>query len=118
MKNGINEINGLIVQVVETFLNCIFVLMKFFVPPFTDESIKKQFRELSKKLHPDKNGDSILFIEMQNEKNNLIDAINKHIPTPKKKKVVKKSKKIKHIHIIVDGNEIINKFLKQLKKWN
>jgi DnaJ-class molecular chaperone len=93
--------------------------MKFFVKPYTIESIKKQFRELSKKLHPDVNGDSVLFVEMQKEKDNLMDAINKHIPsiTPKKKKVLKKVK-YKHIHIVVDGNDIMKQFFKQLKKWN
>lgn len=93
--------------------------MRFFEKPYTIESIKKQYRELSKKLHPDNNGDASLFVEMQKEKDNLIEAINKHTPStpPKKKKVLKKIK-YKHIHIVVNGNDIVKQFFKQIKKWN
>jgi ABC-type hemin transport system substrate-binding protein len=92
--------------------------MKFFKKPYTTDSIQKQFRELSKILHPDKKGDAVLFIEMQNEKKNLLDAIKKHPPKkPIKKKVLKKVK-YKTIHIFVDGNDVIKQFIKQMKKWN
>ena len=92
--------------------------MKFFVQPYTIDSIQKQFRELSKRLHPDHNGDPNLFVEMKAEKDHLIDAIKKHMPVlPPKKKMVLKKAKVKHIHIIVDGNDIMKQFIKQLKKW-
>lgn len=90
--------------------------MKYFTQPFTTDSINRQFKELAKLLHPDKNGNENQFKEMVNEKEILLDAIQKvNKLTPVKKKPVKKTPQ-KHIHIVIDGNKIFNKLFKKL--WN
>ena len=93
--------------------------MEFFHPPFTEPSIKDQFKKLVKKHHPDKGGNEDTFKRMKQEHENLVKAIKKHSDPPKpskKKKMVRKPVKIRHIHILVDGNDIINQFIKKL--WN
>tara|TARA_R110001599_G_scaffold63968_3_gene178188 strand:- start:283 stop:789 length:507 start_codon:yes stop_codon:yes gene_type:complete len=47
---------------------------KFFdlIPPKTKDEIKKKYRKLCLKYHPDKGGDSEKFIQLQNSYNNLL----------------------------------------------
>lgn len=49
--------------------------MKFFKPPYTMESIEKQFKTLSKKLHPDKGGNKTDFQNLLQEKQIIQDVI-------------------------------------------
>jgi DnaJ-class molecular chaperone len=50
--------------------------MKYFSPPFTEDHIRSQFRELSKKLHPDKGGAADEFQKMKEEKETVEKLVN------------------------------------------
>jgi len=89
--------------------------MKFFAPPYTNENINKQFKILCKKLHPDRGGNNEDFIQMQIEKNALLEMLKKYsISIPKKKYKAKKIKKVRtSINFEIRNNRIfftINKF--------
>jgi hypothetical protein len=97
----------------------------YFNAPYTESNIKKQYRELSKKLHPDKGGNADNFNLMQHEYNALqkqikISGENIH-PIVKRSAKSKKRGKIKKVRIvkviIIDPEEIINKFIKKIIKW-
>jgi hypothetical protein len=85
--------------------------MRYFKPPFSEASIKKQYKELAKKHHPDKNGSEEDFKKMQLEYNEILE-IKSALPV-KKKKVYKKAqprKVIIHKYILIDLKDIF-KFL-------
>jgi len=70
--------------------------MKYFEPPYTKENLKNQFRELSKKLHPDKDKDASAsnagaFVEMMRQYEYLKNKIEKP-PAQKKRQTATKKK--------------------------
>lgn len=95
--------------------------MKYFEPPYTKQNLKKQFRDHSKKLHPDKNisGSSSNpeeFLEMMKQYKFLTTPQKK---TPKKKPSGHRKKNnstfVKNIIINIDSktiDKIIKKFLR------
>lgn len=96
--------------------------MKYFEPPYTKENLKKQFRELSKKLHPDKDKDASAsnagaFVEMMRQYEYLKKIIDKP-PAPKKRPPVRNKKSntfVKNINITIDARSIeklIKKYLR------
>jgi hypothetical protein len=97
----------------------IFVLM-YFQPPYTKDNVHKQFRTLSKTMHPDAGGSTAEFQKMQDEYlqvNKIIEAL----PMITRKAVKKKKKKAKvqivHIHINLKKimmDDIINAILKKM----
>ena len=105
--------------------------MKFFLPPYTEENIKKQYKALSKKFHPDKPGGSEkMFGELTEEKNTLLayaalqvsDLPGKKLPTKNNITVVKaRPKKIirrtdKSIRLIFESAVMLKQFVKEIKK--
>lgn len=89
----------------------------YFLAPYTNDSIKKQYKTLAKKLHPDKlGGNESEFKLMKYE----FDVLIKLISAPKQKiqkrrLIIKKTKKHPiHYHITIDKN--VNEVLKTLKK--
>lgn len=97
--------------------------MQYFLLPYTKTSIQKQFRELSKKLHPDKKGgNETEFKKMVSEKDTILQAIDRinlqfpaRKPKPKKKVPLKKKRafksvqmKYKYLHIHLDADEFFN----------
>lgn len=92
--------------------------MKYFLPPYTIENINAQYKNLCKRLHPDKNGDKNNFIEMKAEKENLILAIQKHTPVKKekRKRIVKlKNERVyKYLHVHINAEELIEIFINKL----
>jgi len=85
--------------------------MLYFKQPYTDESIKKQFKELAKILHPDKGGSATKFKQMIQEKEIILNIIKEHTKPLKKEKniIVKKNTYIKVIRF--DLEELIENFL-------
>lgn len=85
--------------------------MLYFKQPYTDESIKKQYKELAKILHPDKGGSSAKFKQMIQEKEIILNIIKQNTKPVKKEKniIVKKNTYIKVIRF--DLEELIEKFL-------
>jgi len=92
--------------------------MKYFLPPFTVEHINKQYKQLCKQLHPDKKGNQLHFVEMKAEKENLLEAIKKHIPTKKEKRKrivkVKHERVFKYLHVHINAEELIDIFITKL----
>lgn len=95
--------------------------MKYFEPPYTNENLKKQFRELSKKLHPDKDKDASAsnagaFVEMMKQYEYLKKLIDK--PPAKKPPPVRRKKSntfVKNVIINIDARSIeklIKKYLR------
>ena len=85
--------------------------MLYFKQPYTDESIKKQYKELAKLLHPDKGGSSAKFKQMIQEKEIILNIIKEHTKPVKKEKniIVKKNTYIKVVRL--DLEELIHNFL-------
>jgi len=85
--------------------------MLYFKQPYTDESIKKQYKELAKLLHPDKGGSSAKFKQMIQEKEIILNILKEQIKPVKKEKniIVKKYTYIKVIPF--DLEELIDNFL-------
>lgn len=67
--------------------------MKYFSPPFTDDHLKSQFRELSKKLHPDKGGDPGEFQKMKEERDRIETLVKAW--RANKKPVIRRNRKPK-----------------------
>jgi hypothetical protein len=88
--------------------------MLFFKKPYTDKSIKMQYKELAKLLHPDKGGSSEKFKQMIQEKEIILNIIKENTkPEKKEKKVI--LKKNTYIKIVkFDLEELINNFLYKL----
>ncbi|HLF52334.1 J domain-containing protein [Flavobacterium sp.] len=96
----------------------------FFEPPYTKDSIRKQYKLLAKQLHPDRGGDTQKFQQMKKQ----YDELNKFIdelPTKKERKKklkVKTAKRAKvnvyHIHIninkMMDAKNILNDFINSI----
>ncbi|MDZ3956297.1 molecular chaperone DnaJ [Bacillus thuringiensis] len=51
--------------------------MKFFEKVATLEDLKKQYKKLAKKFHPDCGGDAKTFIEMKKEYDSMFERLNK-----------------------------------------
>ena len=85
--------------------------MLYFKQPYTDESIKKQYKELAKLLHPDKGGSYAKFKQMIQEKEIILNIIKEHTKPVKKEKniIVKKNTYIKVVRF--DLEELIHNFL-------
>lgn len=85
--------------------------MLYFKQPYTDESIKKQYKELAKLLHPDKGGSSAKFKQMIQEKEIILNIIKQQTKPVKKEKniIVKKNTYIKVVRL--DLEELIHNFL-------
>lgn len=85
--------------------------MLYFKQPYTDESIKKQYKELAKLLHPDKGGSSAKFKQMIQEKEIILNIIKQQTKPVKKEKniIVKKNTYIKVVRF--DLEELIHNFL-------
>ena len=89
--------------------------MKYFCPPYNVESINAQYKTLAKRFHPDRGGNENEFKEMQAEKTQLLDALNKYpAPIKKPRKTKKKRVQVKHIHVVIDANRIINNWLNKI----
>ena len=85
--------------------------MLYFKQPYTDESIKKQYKELAKLLHPDKGGSSAKFKQMIQEKEIILNIIKQQTKPVKKEKniIVKKNTYIKVVRL--DLEKLIHNFL-------
>jgi hypothetical protein len=92
----------------------------YFQAPYTKDNVHKQFRTLSKTMHPDKGGSTADFQKMLQEYqqvNKIIEAL----PMIKRKAAKPKRKKAKvqivHIHINLKKimmDDIINAILKKM----
>jgi curved DNA-binding protein CbpA len=67
--------------------------IKYFVRPYGIKSLRKQYFDLSKRLHPDKGGSDEAFVEMKKEYEFLIE--NWKFLIPQNARHVKKVKPIK-----------------------
>jgi len=85
--------------------------MLYFKLPYTDENIKKQYKELAKILHPDKGGSSAKFKQMIQEKEIILNMLKQYSKPVKKEKtiLIKKNTYIKVIRF--DLEDLINNFL-------
>ena len=90
--------------------------MLYFKLPYTDENIKKQFKDLAKILHPDKKGGSaVKFKQMIQEKETILNFLKLHNKEPIKKEKKILIKKNTYIQIVrIDPEELINKILDRL----
>ena len=85
----------------------------YFSAPYTLDNIKKQYRELSKRLHSDKGGSDTEFTLMKYEYDVLLKVIAQQ--EIKKKVILKVVKPQKtHYHFTTDKNTL--ELLKSLKK--
>ena len=98
--------------------------MKYFKPPFSKENIEKQFKELSKILHPDKGGNENEFKMMCIEKELTLEVVkNFQLIISSKRPRMKRRRpsillKRKRFNFIIDGDktEKAIKLLIELKK--
>ncbi len=99
--------------------------MKYFFPPYTEENIKKRFRELSILLHPDKGGNVKDFQEMKAERD-LAENIGDISPDTQQnqfnKEVKRKIKMVRKKHSRVPRTKIVfnldpDKLVKAFKKY-
>jgi len=105
------------------------MMFKYFKAPFTPDALKQQFKDQSKKLHPDMpGGDKEKFQEMQNE----FDRVLKF--AEKAKKVVRGQRRQSRRGVMFsftqDEKDFIkelrdlasialrNKIIEEVKKWN
>lgn len=94
------------------------MLLKYFLPPYTKDNIGAQYKDLCKKLHPDKpGGNGAKFIAMKNEYDTIIKVLNTPKPTRAKHTRTKKNNTFARTVVInynFDGNtlEEIKKILK------
>lgn len=94
--------------------------MKFFAPPFTRENIDRQFRELSKILHPDAGGSDSDFQDMQKERERVLKICEIHstpgAKIPKgKKRIAMVKKSAPRIQVIIDPDRALE-LIKELRK--
>ena len=82
--------------------------MKYFININTIEELKKKYKELAKKLHPDLGGNKKSFQEMTNEydklKKNLEKNINKENTTDKFKDIINELVKYNQLTIEIIGS--------------
>lgn len=89
--------------------------MLYFKLPYNEQSIKKQYKELAKILHPDKGGSSAKFKQMIQEKDIILNFLKLQEKKPEKKEKKIFVKKNTYIQIVrIDPEELINKFLDRL----
>lgn len=93
----------------------------YFKAPYTEESIKKQYRALSKRLHPDTGGNEYEFNLMKHEYDVLTKLIASQKPaiirTPKKKKKVLKKVKASDIIKMQMKRSVYIQLQKIFNKW-
>lgn len=97
--------------------------MQYFILPYTKTNIQKQFRELSKRLHPDKKGgNETEFKKMVAERDQILQAIervNLQFPerkprkgkkAPYTKRTVAKTvqMRFKYLHVEVSADEFFD----------
>lgn len=91
----------------------------YFQAPYTPDSIKIQYRALSKRLHPDKGGSEKDFQEMQKEYE-IVRRIIGDLPERRspKKKILKKAKVKRRpgIYIHIDSEALLKKVLNRLMR--
>lgn len=87
------------------------VKFKYFFFPLTNETLKKQYLDNCKKLHPDSGGNGADFIEMKKEFDKIKNLIKIKIPKRATGKRVKKNntfaqKKINIVNVNFDINNL------------
>jgi hypothetical protein len=96
--------------------------MKYFFDPFTLQSVEKQFKLLSKYLHPDKPGGSEAeFKEMLEEKEKCIELVKqfevkRKIFIEQQKRNLKSHTVRKDVKVFVNFNSVAN-LLKEIRKF-